>query len=187
MDGYSVEEAAEVLGIPQGRVWELIARGVLAGAAEGRSDMRVFLRPVATPGPSGPGADRGNGGGREQAGEGGSHLEASPFRELLTEFRNLTERYGQALLALGEARGEVAALRSRVEVIEARMDMRLPLRSASTVAWELPDRYSSGTAVPQPAPEPEEDAAAADAASDALSEGGDESPRRGWWQRTFGA
>ena len=29
MDGYSVNEAAAVLGIPEGRVWELLARGVL--------------------------------------------------------------------------------------------------------------------------------------------------------------
>jgi hypothetical protein len=138
MDGYSVEEAAEVLGVSQGRVWELIARGVLVGASEGRADMRVFLRPITPPQrfeadpplspPAGP------------PGNGGTHVEASPFRELLTEFRNLTERYGQALLALGEARGEVAALRSRVDLLEARMDMRLPLRPASTVAWELSER-----------------------------------------------
>ena len=50
----------------------------------------------------------------------------SAFRELLTEFRNLTERYGQALLALGEARGEVASLRTRVDLLEARLDLRLP-------------------------------------------------------------
>ena len=58
-----------------------------------------------------------------------TEAEASPFRELLTEFRGLTERYGQALLALGEARGEVASLRSRVDVLEARMDLRLPFSS----------------------------------------------------------
>ena len=157
MDGYSVEEAAEVLGIPQGRVWELIARGVLAGASEGRTDMRVFLRPPAGTGsPPPPGAE--DGGSRAN---GGTHVEASPFRELLTELRNLTERYGQALLALGEARGEVAALRSRVEVLEARMDMRLPLRAASTVAWELPDRYASERAAGQvaaPTEQPAEEA-----------------------------
>ncbi|HEX6127562.1 MAG TPA: helix-turn-helix domain-containing protein [Candidatus Limnocylindria bacterium] len=163
MDGYTVEEAAEVLGIPQGRVWELIARGVLSGAAEGRADMRVFLKPAAGERPSA----TGNGGSAERSGESGegekgaSAIEASPFRELLTEFRNLTERYGQALLALGEARGEVAALRSRVEVLEARMDMRLPLRAASTVAWEMPDRYAAESAAqagpplpPQPGPMP---------------------------------
>jgi hypothetical protein len=156
MDGYSVEEAAEVLGIPQGRVWELIARGVLGGASEGRSDMRVFLKP-----PSGGGSQTAGEGSGSRA-NGGTHVEASPFRELLTEFRNLTERYGQALLALGEARGEVAALRSRVEVLEARMDLRPPLRAASTVAWELPDRYASqpagaeSTTEAEPAPLTEE-------------------------------
>jgi hypothetical protein len=150
MDGYTVEEAAEVLGIPQGRVWELIARGVLSGAAEGRADMRVFLKPSAAERPGGVG----NGGGElgDDGGKGASAIEASPFRELLTEFRNLTERYGQALLALGEARGEVAALRSRVEVLEARMDMRLPLRAASTVAWEMPDRYAAEHAPAERAP-----------------------------------
>jgi hypothetical protein len=160
MDGYTVEEAAEVLGIPQGRVWELIARGVLAGAAEGRADMRVFLKPAGGERP----LATGDGGSRERSDEGdrgASAIEASPFRELLTEFRSLTERYGQALLALGEARGEVAALRSRVEVLEARMDMRLPLRAASTVAWEMPDRYAAEPAAqaeppvpPQPGPMP---------------------------------
>jgi hypothetical protein len=158
MDGYSVEEAAQVLGIPEGRVWELIARGVLAGASEGRTDMRVFLRPPAGSGVPPAGTDtpdrRSNGGDAPPA------FEASPFRELLTEFRNLTERYGQALLALGEARGEVASLRSRVDLLEARMDMRLPLRAASTVAWELPDRYGAersaqeaSSAAPAPASE----------------------------------
>jgi hypothetical protein len=57
----------------------------------------------------------------------GPDRELSPFRELLTEFRNLTERYGQALLALGESRGEVASLRSRVDLLEARIDFRLPM------------------------------------------------------------
>ena len=74
-------------------------------------------------------------------GNGGEHrdpgFEASPFRELLTEFRNLTERYGQALLALGEARGEVAALRTRVELLEARVDLRLP-SSPPFVQWSPP-------------------------------------------------
>jgi excisionase family DNA binding protein len=32
MDGYSIKEAATVLGVPKRRVWELIARGVLSGA-----------------------------------------------------------------------------------------------------------------------------------------------------------
>jgi hypothetical protein len=121
MDGYSVSEAASVLGVPIERVWELLARGVLAGAPEGETGMRVFLHPRPAPAPapiSPPPAE--NGGPRDP------DRELSPFRELLTEFRNLTERYGQALLALGESRGEVAALRSRVDLLEARMDLGLP-------------------------------------------------------------
>ena len=131
IDGYTVPEAASVLGVPEGRVWELLARGVISGTPEGDS-MRVHLRarsepPVAAqqPGPK----SNGNGGSN-----GGS--EASAFRELLTEFRNLTERYGQALLALGEARGEVAGLRSRIELLESRLDLRLPGPAApAAVAW----------------------------------------------------
>ena len=144
MDGYSVQDAASVLGVPEGRVWELLARGVLAGTPEGDS-MRVFLksdaRDASRPAP------------REELprsnGNGGSHAaEASAFRELLTEFRNLTERYGQALLALGEARGEVAGLRSRVELLEARLDLRLPAAiDAAPISWEAP-------APAAPAPEP---------------------------------
>lgn len=156
MHGYSVEEAAEVLGIPQGRVWELIARGVLAGATEGGASMRVFLRDapsIGAPGDPEDGAEaptNGNG----HRGNGETHPELSPFRELLTEFRNLTERYGQALLALGEARGEVASLRSRVDLLEARMDMRLPMRRASTVAWEMPEAPPQPAAAPAEAPPP---------------------------------
>ena len=99
MDGYSVNEAAAVLGIPEGRVWELLARGVLAGSSEVGGDMRVFLRGAAlveAPQPT----DSGSNG---SSGESNGHGELSPFRELLTEFRSLTERYGQALLALGES------------------------------------------------------------------------------------
>ena len=112
MDGYSVSEAASVLGVPIERVWELLARGVLAGAPEGETGMRVFLhpRPASPPAPVSPQPPE-NGGTREP------ERELSPFRELLTEFRNLTERYGQALLALGESRGEVASLRSRVDLL----------------------------------------------------------------------
>jgi hypothetical protein len=73
--------------------------------------------------------------------------DASPFRELLTEFRNLTERYGQALLALGEARGEVAGLRTRVELLEARLDLRLP----GPPAW-TPEEPAPHT--PAPSTEP---------------------------------
>jgi hypothetical protein len=159
MDGYSVKDAALLLGVKERRVWELIARGVLSSTQEGPEGVRVFLQPRpsrAAPDPQS----------REpriyraddpeppprQNGNGGSH-EMSPFRELLTEFRNLTERYGQALLALGEARGEVSALRSRVELLEARMDLRLPsARPASTVAWEIP-AYTATE--PEPEPEPQ--------------------------------
>lgn len=124
MDGYSVSEAASVLGVPIERVWELLARGILSGAPEGETGMRVFLQPRPAPQATAePPAPRGNGTGEPER-------ELSPFRELLTEFRNLTERYGQALLALGESRGEVAALRSRVDLLEARMDLGLPAPSA---------------------------------------------------------
>jgi nicotinate-nucleotide--dimethylbenzimidazole phosphoribosyltransferase len=126
MDGYSVNEAAAVLGIPEGRVWELLARGVLSGSTEVGGDMRVFLRGTAVPEPA-PHQPNGNGG------NGGGEL--TPFRELLTEFRSLTERYGQALLALGEARGEVASLRGRVDLLEARLDSRSPWTSPSSPTW----------------------------------------------------
>jgi len=129
MDGYSVNEAATVLGIPEGRVWELLARGVLAGSSEVGGDMRVFLRGTTAPEPASPHAT--NGGHAQNGGTNGGEL--SPFRELLTEFRNLTERYGQALLALGEARGEVASLRGRVELLEARVDRRVS--GASLGPW----------------------------------------------------
>jgi hypothetical protein len=121
MDGYSVSEAASVLGVPIERVWELLARGILSGVPEGDTGMRVFLQPRPAP-QAEPPAPRGNGSAEPER-------ELSPFRELLTEFRNLTERYGQALLALGESRGEVAALRSRVDLLEARMDLGLPAPS----------------------------------------------------------
>ena len=124
MEGYSVTEAASVLGVPTERVWELLARGILSGVPEGDTGMRVFLQPRPAPAAIDE-ARRSNGHGAAS----GADAEASPFRELLTEFRGLTERYGQALLALGEARGEVASLRSRVDVLEARMDLRLPFSS----------------------------------------------------------
>jgi len=123
MDGYSITEAASVLGVPTERVWELLARGVLAGAPEGDTGMRVFLQPRPAPAPATPSfADD-----PVAPSSNGPERELSPFRELLTEFRNLTERYGQALLALGESRGEVASLRSRVDLLEARIDLRLPM------------------------------------------------------------
>jgi len=148
MDGYSVQEAASVLGVAEGRVWELLARGVLLGTPEGDS-MRVFLKtqpgPIASAGTHDE-SPRTNGNGGSQGGGG----EASAFRELLTEFRNLTERYGQALLALGEARGEVAGLRSRVDQLEARLDLRLPPPvDASPVAW---DSLRVPVSTPDPSP-----------------------------------
>jgi len=153
MDGYSVPETASVLGVPEGKVWELLARGVLSGTPEG-DGMRVFLKenpaPMASHGDRFE-APRANGG-SSPAGE------ATPFRELLTEFRNLTERYGQALLALGEARGEVAGLRSRVDLLEARLDLRLPGPGiVPPVAWERP---ASPASVAEPEDEPESDQAA---------------------------
>src|SRR5919107_1269289 len=126
MEGYSVTEAASVLGVPTERVWELLARGILSGSPDGETGMRVYLQPraAAPPAPQPSSFARGNGADREP------ERETSPFRDLLTEFRNLTERYGQALLALGEARGEVASLRSRVDLLEARMDLRLPMTAS---------------------------------------------------------
>jgi len=119
-----------VLGVPEGRVWELLARGVISGVPEGDS-MRVHLKARPEPIATAPQPPKANGNGGSNGGS-----EASAFRELLTEFRNLTERYGQALLALGEARGEVAGLRSRVELLESRLDLRLPTPDQSApVAW----------------------------------------------------
>ena len=112
--------------------------------------MRVFLKSMAGPMATAPPRDEPP----KTNGNGGAHgpgEEASAFHELLTEFRNLTERYGQALLALGEARGEVAGLRSRVELLEARLDFRLPASSERAPV-------ASGYACPEPAepdmPEP---------------------------------
>ncbi|MBA2634198.1 MAG: hypothetical protein H0U86_14580, partial [Chloroflexi bacterium] len=161
MEGYSVTEAASVLGVPTERVWELLARGVLSGVPDGETGMRVFLQPRPAPAaveePRRP-----NGGGSRRDPE----AEASPFRELLSEFRNLTERYGQALLALGEARGEVASLRSRVDLLEARFDLRLPMTSsASAPGWggEQPAARPA-TGAPAPVSEPSVEAPADDQA-----------------------
>jgi hypothetical protein len=146
MEGYSVTEAASILGVPTERVWELLARGILSGASDGETGMRVYLQPRPAPQlvdePR-----RSNGHGNARDGD----AEASPFRELLTEFRGLTERYGQALLALGEARGEVASLRSRVDVLEARMDLRLPFSSPMTPSSPMtsePTRRASDRRAP---------------------------------------
>lgn len=137
MEGYSVTEAASVLGVPTERVWELLARGILAGAPDGETGMRVFLQPRPTPAAPAPAPQVGHGGSGNQARE--PEREMSPFRELLSEFRNLTERYGQALLALGESRGEVASLRSRVDMLEARIELRLPPAApAPSAGWPPP-------------------------------------------------
>ncbi|MEO5986548.1 MAG: hypothetical protein ABIW50_04820 [Candidatus Limnocylindria bacterium] len=168
MEGYSVTEAASVLGVPTERVWELLARGVLSGAPEGETGMRVYLQP--RPAPAAPVAERPRTNGHGDPAK--AEAEASPFRELLTEFRNLTERYGQALLALGEARGEVASLRSRVDVLEARMDLRLPFGGSGTAPPPparqsiTPPRESTAQAAtpPQPASAPAEPHVAPDEA-----------------------
>ncbi len=43
--------------MPTERVWELLARGVLAGAPEGETGMRVFLQPRPAPAPVTPVTD----------------------------------------------------------------------------------------------------------------------------------
>ena len=186
MDGYTVKEAAAALGVPKKRVWELVARGVLNGRREGDRGMRVYLQPSDLP------DDDDEGGHPERSGRTDAPrtrepvarpapvsepiVEASPFRELLTEFRNLTERYGQALLALGEARGEVAALRSRVELLEARMDLRLPGGAPiPPVSWRTPEPI-----VDEPiAPPLEPEAAGTGDADAADAHPVDEEPARG--------
>ena len=138
MDGYTVEEAASVLGVPRERVWELLARGILSGSTDLGGSMRVRLKSDSAAAPSTATVER------PTDPVTGASAELTPFRELLTEFRSLTERYGQALLALGEARGEVAGLRSRVDMLEARVDLRLPSGAApissswSATPWPIP-------------------------------------------------
>ncbi len=170
MDGYTVEEAASVLGVPRERVWELLARGVLSGSADLGGGMRVRLkadRPIDPP-PAAP-AER-SGDAPPPSGD------LTPFRELLTEFRSLTERYGQALLALGEARGEVAGLRSRVDMLEARADLRLP-SAAGPMA-------SSWTASPWPTPSERVDGESAPVEPGATDESaGDHADERGSHRR----
>ena len=134
VDGYTVEEAASVLGVPRERVWELLARGILTGSTDLGGGMRVRLRSDRDAEPPGPVAER-------PTDIPPAASDASPFRELLTEFRSLTERYGQALLALGEARGEVAGLRSRVDMLEARVDLRLTSAAAASGSSWAPSAW----------------------------------------------
>ena len=137
-EGYTVAEAAELLGIPQRRVLQLIERGVLHGGLDERRRWRVHLvapsgvvsPPDAAPG-DGPAADEHatrNGERSTNAAE-AEHAVSDEsrgyFRELLAELRHLQERYGQALLALGEARGETAALRERLGNLESYREVRL--------------------------------------------------------------
>lgn len=161
IEGYSVDEAASVLGVPKGRVWELLARGILAGTPEDGGGMRVYLQgrpmePIVGRPPEGRPVEPGERNGPN--GNGGDHgqpgFEASPFRELLTEFRNLTERYGQALLALGESRGEVASLRTRVELLETRVDLRLG-SAPPLMQWSPPSQAPEAAERPQAEFEPE--------------------------------
>ena len=156
MEGYSVTEAASVLGVPTERVWELLARGVLAGTPDGETGMRVHLQPRASVVPGAPAPDSTRHANGADDRERGREPEGSPFRELLSEFRNLTERYGQALLALGEARGEVASLRSRVDLLEARIDLRLPSPMPQP-ATPAPSSWRAEPAIVEPPAEPEAD------------------------------
>ena len=133
-EGYTVNEAAEVLGVPQSRVWELIARGVLAGSREGDEGMRVFLQPQA----ESVGVQRAEAG----TGTDAAAFASSPFRELLSEFRNLTERYGQALLALGESRGEVEA-KNKGSIAMHFVHRLRPEFSADEDGFEPNDRFRS--------------------------------------------
>jgi len=155
VNGYSIDEAAEVLGVPEQRVRELVARGVLS-TSETDDGPRVFLRPSTSPAS----APTPRSESRDEAAQ--RAFEASPFRELLNEFRNLTERYGQALLALGESRGEVASLRGRVEMLEARMDLRLTGSVGTPVAEWHASPTDALLAAP-PADEVDETAGEADA------------------------
>ena len=184
MNGYTVEEAARILGIPTERVWDLVARGIFSGARGEDGTWRVHLGGPPTVPAQGP-ADGGTApgrtaGGRQRRGEtrsaDSSDGELSPFRELLTEFRHLTERYGQALLALGEARGEVAALTSRVSALETRVDLRLPfaeVASGVSAAPPLTVAEADSDAVPAAvvaAPPPVDLPEAAQAQSDETAE-----------------
>ena len=140
-ESYSIGEAARVLGVPQRRIWQLVERGVLVGALDERRRWRIYLgagdEPAAVPPAAGPAAPAPSAApappAASAAGSTGSTAASgqppgngSYFRELLAELRHLQERYGQALLALGEARGEAAALKARLELLEGGRDVVLP-------------------------------------------------------------
>ncbi|MFN2484249.1 MAG: hypothetical protein ABR509_04845 [Candidatus Limnocylindria bacterium] len=62
------------------------------------------------------------------------------FRALLSELRHLQERYGQALLALGEARGEAATLRHRLALLETRAQVPVtPIEGVDASATDAPN------------------------------------------------
>ena len=177
-EGYSISEVAKLLGVPQRRVWQLVERGVLAGGLDDRRRWRVHLaeavpespppasRAVEVPRESDAGTDTATATASATA-ESGQH-----FRDLLAELRNLQERYGQALLALGEARGEVAVLRTQVAQLTARVDLRLPISTPPV------DPPSAGAG-----PAPEAAAPAIDEASPATAP----VPARGPTARARGA
>ena len=52
--GYTVEEAARVLGIPTERVWDLVARGVFSGARGEDGTWRVHLGGATAEGTASP-------------------------------------------------------------------------------------------------------------------------------------
>lgn len=147
-DGYTISEAAELLGIPQRKVTQLIERGVLQGGLDDRRRWRVYLSaPASVTAVRPPEPTTANGHTARPAEPPAGDAAASQFRDLLAELRHLQERYGQALLALGEARGETAALRGRVEQLERRTDLHLPPaveRDASPAAT----RFDAGVATP---------------------------------------
>lgn len=150
-EGYSIAEAAKLLGVPQRRVMQLLERGVLTAVVDERRRWRVYLAAsdaaevaggTLTAEPERPPSGRtrqarsASEDAEQPADSNGDH-----FSQLLAELRHLQERYGQALLALGEARGEVSALRSRVELLEG----------GPAIAIPQPD---PGPKPPAPAPAP---------------------------------
>ena len=169
-EGYTIAEAAELLGVPQRRVLQLIERGVLRAGLDERQRWRVHLGSVdvapADPRVAGGGASDGarRDPDRTQtandahaasgaAGEGAVSDESrSNFRDLLAELRHLQERYGQALLALGEARGETAALRARLGDLQSARDVRLAPEAGRAAPWPEPAPVRPREEVAEPPP-----------------------------------